>query len=68
MELKLASGLPYWRTEVSLNRTFMELKPTKKDKDGERETSLNRTFMELKRRRALTNSLLAFVLIVPLWN
>ena len=50
------------------NRTFMELKSSKKFYSNTVGQCSNRTFMELKLAYFCQSQLLMGVLIVPLWN
>ena len=48
------------KNAMGLNRTFMELKPVKNDKNRYRLFGLNRTFMELKQN----NIVVSLVIVV----
>ena len=52
----------------SSNRTFMELKSSRRHQDSASQDSSNRTFMELKSGTKRSKRIRSEVLIVPLWN
>ncbi len=68
MELKLEVTAVLCVKSLGLNRTIMELKCTSFRRASGSCASLNRTIMELKFYSHIANSLIAIVLIVPLWN